>query len=193
MNNPATAVLLRVVEKLDDLNIPYVVGGSFASSLHGMARATNDVDFVVAISLKQVKAFVASFENEFYLDEQAIIKAIQLKKSFNMIHLESIFKVDMFIAKFGGFQEQELKRRQLQQVSQHAEDRAYIASPEDTILAKLDWYRKGNFTSDKQWQDIASIIKIQGDKLDIDYLKQWSKELGLSGLLDKALSESFGE
>jgi hypothetical protein len=188
VNEIALKVLLRTVEGLDRLHIPYVIGGSFASSFHGLSRTTNDVDIVVVIEEKQVQLFVAEFEQDFYVDEEMIKRAVRQKSSFNMIHFDTTFKVDLFLVK-SGFQEKEIERRQLKWVGTDREYSFYFSTPEDIILAKLDWYRKGNFVTSQQWHDISNVIRIQGGKLDVDYLRTWASKLNLSDLLEQALEE----
>ncbi len=190
MHEIALKVLQRTVEGFDRLNIPYVVGGSFASSFYGLSRTTNDVDIVAVIEEKQIQLFVAEFENEFFLDDEMIKRAVKQKSSLNMIHLDTTFKVDVFIAR-PGFQEKEIERRLLKQLGTDREYSFYFSTPEDIILAKLDWYRKDNFVSSQQWRDISNVIRIQGEKLDLDYLRNWAGELNLSDLLEQALAESL--
>ena len=190
MDDIAMNVLRRTVETLDKLNIPYVVGGSFASSFHGLPRTTNDVDIVAVIEEKQIQLFVGEFENDFYVDEEMVKRAVRQKSSFNMIHFDTTFKVDVFIAK-SGFQEKEIERRQLKGLGSDGKYSFYFSTPEDIVLAKLDWYRKGNCVASQQWIDISNVIRIQGARLDIDYLRYWAGELQLSDLLERALEESL--
>lgn len=184
-------VLLIVVSVLDRLKIPYAVGGSYASSAHGIARATRDIDLIADIKLEQVKDFSESLQPDFYADEQSISRAIKMNQSFNVIHEDSMVKVDIFIIKPTEFQVKQFERRQLGVISPESQQMVYVVTPEDTILAKLDWYRKGNFVSNQQWSDINGVIKVQGNRLDLDYLKHWAQELGLSDLLERALEESL--
>jgi len=183
-------VLLKVIAVLDELHIPYLIGGSFASSLYGWARSTHDADLVAVVKVEHAQALTQKLESEFYVDEQAIRRAVQTKRHFNVIHIETAFKVDVFISKAGGFAAQQLERRQLRTISQGAEHQAYFASPEDTVLAKLEWYRRGNEVSDLQWRDVLEIIKVQGNKLDIDYMRHWAQELNVAGLLEQILVEA---
>jgi hypothetical protein len=188
----ALKVLLRTVETLNKLSIPYVVGGSFASSFHGLLRTTNDVDIVVIIEDVKIKLLVEEFENDFYVDEEMIKRAVRQKSSFNMIHFDTTFKVDVFIAK-PGFQEKEIERRQLKKLGTDSNYAFYFSTPEDIILAKLDWYRKGNYVASQQWSDISNVIRIQSERLDIEYLRYWASELNLSDLLEQALEESLSD
>lgn len=190
MDEAALKVLLRAVATLDKFDIPYVIGGSFASSFHGLPRTTNDVDIVAIIKEKQIKLLVAEYENDFYVDEEMIKRAVRQTNSFNLIHFETSFKVDIFIAK-SGFQEKEIERRQLKKLGSDSKYSFYFSTPEDIVLAKLDWYRKGNCMASQQWSDISNVIRIQGGRLDIEYLRYWANELKLSDLLKQALEDSL--
>ncbi len=182
-------IIILVIDAFDKLNIPYFIGGSLASAIHGSARSTLDADMVADIDPKQVKALVEFFQTDFYIDEEMISDAIQNQSSFNIIHLASSFKVDVFIPKDRRYDRMQFQRRQREVVESDLQREVYVTTAEDIILAKLEWYRMGGEISDRQWRDILGVIKIQGGKLDIDYLKEWSAELGVSDLLQKALLE----
>lgn len=192
---PATQieVMLKVIEALEELNTPYLIGGSFASSAHGIARATMDVDILASIPAKQATAFAAKLEPEFYADEQAIRNAIMAKRSFNVIHLDTGFKVDVFVSKRDLFDVKQLERRKLRIVTRDPERSVYVASPEDTILSKLRWYRLTNVESERQWNDVLGVMTVKADDLDLDYLRRWAGELEVLDLLERALSQSRGE
>ena len=185
-------VLFKVLEVLESLNVDYVIGGSFASSVHGFARATMDVDVLVSLNREQADLLVSQIGPEFYADEQAILRAINAKRHFNIIHIDTSFKIDIFVAKPDGFDEMQLERRQLKVINDEPEIKAYVATAEDTILAKLKWYRLGNEVSDRQWEDVLGVIRIQGDRLDSGYLRQWASSLGVSDSLEKALTHAEG-
>ncbi|HJQ69119.1 MAG TPA: hypothetical protein VKA70_09115 [Blastocatellia bacterium] len=185
-------VLFKVLAVLERLNIDYVIGGSFASSAHGFARATMDVDLLAAISREHANLLVSELGSEFYADEQSIRRATDEQRHFNIIHIDTSFKIDVFVAKPGGFDEKQLERRRLRVINDEPERTAYVATAEDTILAKLKWYRLGNEVSDRQWQDVIGVIKIQAGRLDTDYLKQWADTLGVSDLLERALAQAQG-
>ena len=190
MANEQIDVLFKVLDALEELKVTYIIGGSFASSTHGFSRATMDIDLLAAIKREQSVELVSTLGSEFYADEQAIRQAIDAKRHFNLIHIETGFKVDVFVAKAGGFDDKQLERRQLEVVTSSPERKAYLATPEDTIIAKLNWYRLGNEISDRQWQDVIGIIKVQGDNLDLIYLRQWAKNLNVLDLMEDALAEA---
>jgi hypothetical protein len=182
-------VLLIVVRALETLEIPYVVGGSFASSIHGMARATRDTDVVAVIKDDQARGFANELQGEFYADAQAIMRATAETRSFNVIHLESMFKVDVFVAKPDDFESSEIERGQ-PTVLRAGSPTVRVATPEDTILAKLRWYRLGNEVSDQQWRDVLNVLNVKAGRLNIDYLKYWAAKLNVADLLDRAMTDA---
>lgn len=188
-----TDVMLRVIDALEELNSPYLIGGSYASSAHGIARATMDIDILASIPAKQAGALAAKLAPDFYADEQAIRTAIMAKRSFNVIHLDSSFKVDVFVSKRDAFDLKQLERRRLEVVTRDPERSVYVASPEDIILSKLRWYRQTNERSERQWSDVLGVMSVQADNLDLEYLRQWARELNVSDLLERALTETRGE
>ncbi len=182
-------VTLRVVEVLEQLKLPYIIGGSMATAVHGIARATMDVDLLVDIRVEQVNILAQQLGDDFFADVEMMKNAIKQGMSFNLIHKETMFKVDIFPKADRPFDQSQLNRGVSLPLAVDPMRTAYIASPEDNILAKLEWYRKGSEISDRQWQDVINVIKIQGDRLDHDYLHQWALQLGVEDLLAKALSE----
>jgi hypothetical protein len=187
MSDTIIDVLLKVADVFEKMGIPYAVGGAIASSLHGLARSTQDADVLALIKPEQAKALAAQLQDEFYADEQTIINAVRSKRSFNVIHFDSVYKVDVFVAKESGFEAVQLERRQQRVVKNDPPQTTYVATPEDTILAKLVWYRKGNEISDQQWRDVRGIIEAKAGKLDLEYLRHWAAELGVADLLHRAM------
>jgi hypothetical protein len=187
MLSEPVAVTLLVIKALDELNVPYMIGGSLASAMQGLARSTLDTDLVTKLKLEHIDPLVASLSKEFYISENAMRDAINRRISFNVIHLETMFKVDIFISKSRKFDQMQFKRRVKQTISNDPDHVVYIASVEDNILAKLEWYRMGNEISERQWQDVIGMLKTQGSKIESDYLNYWANELGVSDLLEKAL------
>jgi hypothetical protein len=184
------AITLLVIEAFEKLNIPYLIGGSMASALHGTARSTLDSDLVADLRPEQVPSLVEILEHDYYIDQEMILDAIQHQSSFNVIHLETAFKVDVFIAKTRRFDQIQFKRRSLEVLSTEPERKAYVATAEDIVLAKLEWYRQGGEVSDRQWRDILGVLKVQANRLDLEYLQKWAAELKVSDLLGRALKES---
>lgn len=184
------AVTMMVADGLDALGVPYAIGGSFASALHGVMRATMDADLVADLRLEHAEPLAQALGDAFYADAEMMRDAVRRHRSFNVIHLETMFKVDVFIAKPRAFDRSQLARRQLHLLSEDPERRAYVATAEDIVLSKLEWYRMGGEVSDRQWRDVLGVLKVQGDRLDRDYLRRMATELGVSDLLKQAFGEA---
>jgi hypothetical protein len=183
-------VTFRVVAAFEKLKIRYYIGGSLASSAFGVARSTLDVDIVAEMKPDQARALESLLKKEFYIDADSITKAIEQKSSFNLIHLESLFKIDVFILKPEPFSQQAFSRRREKSVSEGPAQKLYFPTPEDIILIKLDWYRCGNEISNQQWKDVLGVLKVQGGRLDLNHLMLWAKELMIVDLLQRALKEA---
>ncbi|MBN2541999.1 hypothetical protein JXI42_03960 [bacterium] len=184
-------VLEPVIEVLEKLSIPYYIGGSVASSVYGFPRTTLDVDLVAEIQDKHILTMKNKLQNDFYIDEDMIAKAIKNHSSFNLIHLKTSIKIDIFIPKQQPYQQNVIHRREKDTVViENKEYKLYFATPEDIIINKLLWFELGERISERQWLDILGVMKVQGDLLDKDYLSTWAKRLGLIDLLSKAFSEA---
>jgi hypothetical protein len=183
-------VLSRVAGVLDELGISYVVVGSFASSMRGLYRATGDIDIMADIKAEHVQPLVAALLEDFYVDDLAVRRAVARHGSFNAIHFDSVFKIDVFIPPADDFSVQQLARRQLETITPDANQKIYVATAEDTVLAKLKWYRAGGEVSDVQWRDVLGVIGTQGESLDVEYLRTWAAKLNLNDLLERVLSEA---
>lgn len=182
------SVLSLVTRALEELNVPYILVGSFASSMYGLYRATADIDILAAIEAEHVRPLHDRLKDAFYVDELAIRKAISQKSSFNAIHYESVFKVDVFIPR-DDFATTQLERRQQRKLSPDHDTSVYVATAEDTILAKLRWYRAANESSRNQWNDVLGVLAVARQDLDVSYLQAWAERLGVSDLLERALDE----
>ena len=183
------AVTTLVTDALEVLNVPYAIGGSFASALHGVMRATMDVDLVADLRQEHVTPLVQALGEAFYADAAMMYDAIDQRRSFNLIHLASMFKVDVFVARSRDFDRAQLARRQLHLLSEQPECRAYIASAEDTVLAKLEWYRSGGEISERQWRDALGVLQVQGGRLDLTYMRHMAAGLGVQDLLERAIQD----
>jgi hypothetical protein len=184
-------VTVLVTQVFEKLKIPYLIGGSLASTIYGTVRTTQDVDIIADMHLQHVQPFITALQSEFFLEEEMITDSIRHNSSFNIIHRRTMFKVDVFIPDMTPFQKSELQRAKKQIMIEKPEVSAYFASPEDTIIAKLEWFRMGGEVSERQWRDVIGILKIRADILDLDYLRKWASELNLLALLEKALKESI--
>jgi hypothetical protein len=189
MQNEPIEVTIQVTQVLEKLNIPYLIGGSLASSLYGMVRTTQDSDIVAEMQMEHLRPFVLALQDEFYVDDEMIAESIQRHSSFNIIHRESMFKVDVFIPRPRPFLQSQLARAQMQTFLFESEVSAKFSSPEDIILAKLEWYRMGGEVSERQWRDVLGVLKTRASELDLGYLKKWANELKIIDLLARALKE----
>ena len=188
MQSEALSVTLKVTETLESLQVPYAIGGSMASTSHGRIRTTLNVDIVAALTIADVDPLIRELDQEFYADVAVIHAAVTNQGSFNLIHRATMFKVDLFVVGERQFDRQQLERRRLQ-VLAPPDGKAFIASPEDVVLAKLDWYRLGGETSERQWDDVQGVLEIQSTRLDLSYLHRWAEDLGIADLLRRALAD----
>lgn len=193
MLDPLGEVLTLVIPAFEKLGITYYIGGSVASGTHGEKRQTNDVDIVADIKPEHVEPFVNLLKHEFYADDQMIRNALRHRTSFNLIHLATIYKVDIFPMKPRDYDQQVVARRQREIIDSEPPIEAFAAQPEDIVLAKLEWFRDTNETSDRQWCDILGVLKLQCFDLDIDYMKRWAREIEVDDLLERALDEAGWE
>lgn len=175
-----------VADVFERLHIPYLVGGSLASSLHGIPRATQDADMVADLKPIHKTSFIEALQTKFHIDEDMVERAIMNRSCFNLIHLETMFKVDVFVLKEDEASQEEMARRELYRISEEAGIELYLASAEDTIIRKLIWFQLGEEVSERQWNDVLGVIRIQGEKLDLAYLQKWGHSLGVTDLLHKA-------
>ncbi len=180
-----------MVDTLNRLEIPYMVGGSLASSIHGIFRSTNGIDIVAALREEHVAPLASELAEGFYVDAGTIRMSLKLARPFNVIHFATGYKFDIFPAAGNPYFEMQLSRRRIQQIAMGAGEtiECSVASAEDTILAKLIWYRAGGEQSERQWNDVRGIRSVQGARLDRTYMRQWARHLEVDDLLDRLWSE----
>lgn len=185
------SAIIPIIETFNKLGIKYHIGGSFASSAYGVPRATADIDLMADISSKDILEIINSLGNLYYLSETSIKNAISNKTSFNLIHLGSILKIDIFIPKSRAY-DKEVMQRALSKKLEIDNNilTFYLKSAEDIILTKLEWYRLGGEVSERQISDILGVLRVQADNLDFVYLKKWSVELKVDDLLEHVLEEA---
>ena len=181
------AVARLVGDVLDELGVPWLVGGSVASSLHGIPRSTQDVDIVADMEGAQVGPFVGALQDRFYVDEDAVMAAVRRRSSCNLIHLDTMTKVDIFAMRRDALSRSEMDRRQLVEVGPGAH--LPLACAEDIVLQKLDWFRKGGGVSERQWRDVLGVLRVCGPRLDMAYLRTVAAGEGLDRLLEEVIAE----
>jgi hypothetical protein len=179
---------LLVARHLEAMGILYTIGGSIASSFAGEPRSTVDIDIVAALEEQHVELLVAALSPEFYVDADALRRAIRTHSTTNLIHQATLLKVDLFVAGGTPLDRQQLARRLA--VDPGDGRCLYVHPPEDILLQKLRWFRRGGEVSDRQWRDVAAIVRVQGPRLDREYLSEGAGTLGVSDLLERALGEA---
>lgn len=183
-------ILDPLIQAFDVLGISYYIGGSLASSALGIFRATLDVDIVVNLRSQHVQLLVKMLEMTYYIDADMIREAIQQKASCNLIHLDTMYKVDLFILKPNAYAQEAFQRRRKELLDEERGVELFLASPEDIILNKLDWFRMGGGVSERQWNDVLGVLKVQKEHLDTEYLRYWADDLGITDLLTQAYQDA---
>ena len=169
------APFLRLREALERAGVPYMLTGSFASSVHGVPRATHDVDVVIAPTREQLLALLDQFpDTEYYVSRDAALDALARRSQFNVVDFTSGWKIDLIVRKARDFSREEFDRRRAMDLDGVRLD---VASPEDVLIAKLEWAKQ--CASERQLDDAAGVIRSQGEKLDIAYVERWVQALGL--------------
>ena len=181
---------LLVTGILEDLGVTYVLGGSIASTLHGEPRATLDIDIVAALREEHLPGLRKRLGDDFYVPQEGMHAAVRDRGSFNVIHLPTGMKVDLFVPPPSGIHEEKWRRRQRVVLQKDPERSAWVTDPEDIVLQKLDWFRRGGQAAQTQWRDVLGVLKAQAERLDLVYLRRWAAQMGLADLLEKALGEA---
>lgn len=187
----AGPALKRILEVFEKLGVACFAGGSLASSVHGIPRATRDIDLIARIGPPDIEPLVRELGAEFYADPDQIRDALAAGRPFNLIHFASAFKFDVFPLRDDPYSVEEFARRRPQPVPQLGVGFSLpVASAEDTVLAKLVWYRQGHEVSERQWADARGVVEVQGSRLDIAYLRSWAARLGVQDLLEQLLAQA---
>jgi hypothetical protein len=177
-------ILAGVAAKFDQCGIEYMIVGSFASNLYGIPRATQDADLVVEISATGIEQLSSVLGDEFYFDVEGAKELLKRGIMLNIVHYATGFKFDLIVRKNRHFSREEFQRRKL---AKFAGQQRWFATAEDTILAKLEWSKMGE--SERQFNDAVNIAKVQGTKLDFNYLQRWAADLQIENLLNRLLEE----
>lgn len=175
----------EVVRIIETAGIPYMVTGSFASSYHGEPRASNDADIIISPSEDQLETFLELLETDYYVDPETAKDAFNRQSMFNIIDSLQGWKADLIICKDRPFSQEEFYRRAQGTI---AGINVTVASPEDIILSKLEWAKKGQ--SQLQFRDALGVASIQFRQLDKNYLIKWAKELKVDQLLRALLEQA---
>jgi hypothetical protein len=185
--SPDQQSTLDVAAAFEKVGVAYYLCGSMASSALGLPRASADVDFVADLMPYNWSKWVAALGANFACDEEMIREAVDRRSSFNIFDLRSAFKIDVFVAGFEKWDREQLKRVRRGALTRQSDAQVALPTAEDTVLAKLAWYRKGGEVSDRQWSDILGVLKVQAASLDVAYLERWAGALRVSDLLERAL------
>lgn len=191
MNTPdIVAAISPIVDVFDELAVSYSVVGSVASSAHGVARATLDADLVADLQSHHVDRIVDALIDGYYIDRDAAMDAVRRRSMFNVVHLQTMLKVDVYVLTGRPFDRESFRRRIKAPLEEGDGARQYaVDTAEDTVLHKLEWYRAGGDVSDRQWSDIIGVFKVQSGDLDLEYMRRWASDLGVEDLLDRALEQ----
>lgn len=176
--------LARIVGALEQAQIPHMVAGSFASAHHGVPRTTHDIDLVIDPPIEALRAFVASLPPEaYYVSEEASIDALRRRSMFNVIDMATGWKVDLIIRRSRPFSIEEFRRRTRARL---IGTDVFVATPEDTILSKLEWSLMSG--SERQLRDVAGVVEVKGDALDVGYIERWAEEIGVLDLWRRVIA-----
>ena len=185
-----SAAAAALGEVLERAGIRYFVGGSVASSMHGVPRYTSDLDLVVDLSEAQLPALLAAAGPDFDIDEESLREEARRRGSWNIFHVPSMLKIDLFFLKGDPFSASQLARRVALEIVPGR--KVYFASAEDVVLRKLLWHREGNESSGQQIPDVVAVLKVKRGELDVGYLDQWAARLGVADLLARARAMAGG-
>lgn len=183
------AALAPVAAAFQRLGVRHFVGGSVASTIHGAIRSTMDVDLVCELRADQVAAFVTVFGEEFYVSEPAVRQAVERRSCFNLVHLPTAWKVDVFVSRGRLFDEAAMARAVARRLAVDDPLEVPVATIEDSIVAKLEWFRAGDESSQRQWDDVSRLVALHGPALDLDHMRRMAESVGVGSLLERLLAQ----
>lgn len=191
MSSDIIAAVEPVVAAFAVLGVSYRIGGSVASSALGVPRSTLDVDLVCDLRAAQVPRLVTSLEDAYYADADMMREAIRFESSFNLVHLATMLKVDVFVHKSTPWDIEAFSRKIRRPLDLAGTGPEFdVTTAEDIVLHKLAWYRLGGGVSERQWRDVVGVIAVQAKSLDRAYLMRWAPSLGLADLVERAFEEA---
>ena len=173
-------IIRDIAGKFERLEMPYMLTGSIAMNYYAIPRMTRDIDVVVLIGKEDIQALMSAFGTDYYISEEALKESIQSASMFNLIHIESVIKVDCIVRKSTEYRKLEFERRHKIALEDFS---TYIVSKEDLILSKLVWAK--NSHSEMQLRDVANLLM---SGYDIRYIEFWADKLGVSNLLGEVLN-----
>jgi hypothetical protein len=183
----AGAFLTRLTAKLTVAGVPHMVVGSFASSFHGVPRSSQDLDLVIDPQAQSLRRFLADLPPaDYYADADAALDALHRRGQFNVIDMATAWKADLIVRKARPFSVEEMRRRIEGDL---LGTRVFVASPEDTLISKLEWAKQGG-GSQLQMRDVSGILQLRGDELDMAYIEYWVAELGLGEVWRRVRADS---
>ena len=174
-------VIREVTSRLTSAGIPYMLTGSLAMNYYSQPRMTRDIDFVIEASAKDLDTIVSTFEPDYYVDRNAVSRAIALKRTFNLIHNDAFIKVDCIVRKDSDYRQLEFARRREVAIEGF---RVWLVSKEDLIISKLYWARDSH--SEMQLRDVKNLL---ASGYDVEYVERWTRKLELSTLLKECLND----
>lgn len=183
-------VVVRFARLLEELKVPYFVSGSVASIAYGQVRTTLDIDIVARLKMEHAAPMASRLRMEFYVIPDAIREAIEQHASFNLVHLASAMKADIFVPPDDAYTEAQFSRIIPTRLGGDSWPLINLASPEDIVLAKLRRFDAGGRRTTRHWEDVLGVLAVQRDALHFSYLLEWAKALGIDDLLDRALDET---
>lgn len=181
-------LLARVLTAINAAEIPYMLTGSYVSSIHSIPRATRDLDIVIFPNREQLTRFITSLpSDQYYSDLEDALDSLRRRSQFNIIDYATGWKVDFIIPAFSEFNVEEFERRRT--IKFEGLD-LVIATPEDIVVAKLLWAKAGE--SELQIRDAAGVVRLQGENLDRSYVEKWVRRLELEWQWEAVLREIAG-
>lgn len=177
-------IALLLGRALEHAGIDYMLTGSLVSGLHGHPRTTNDIDLVVHLRRSAVPALVEALGPDFDVDAESLADAAEHKRSWNIFHVPTATRIDLFVLKDDEYAVEAFFRRVKWTIGEG--QTLHVMSAEDTVLQKLLWFRAGGEQSERQLRDVADVLRVQSGRLDERYLETWARKLGLEGLLARA-------